>query len=430
MNPRPYRVAIIGAGPSGTTLAALLARKGVSTLIFDDGKRPELVVGESLIPLMVTIFRRLGIEEKVKAFGIHKPGVTFTIDAHVQFELSFKAVEGVLPTYAYNVPRREFDQMLLDTALENGARYVQTTARLEPVPAEEPERVGVKLGAETLALAPEWGGEQPDLIVDASGRRRLLAKLLGLTADLGPRTDVAHFAHFEGCNRPQPEGQAITSRLAHGWSWRIPLNDNRLSVGVVINKEYAKEYGSTPEEVLEGVIQRDPRLSADCAHRRRVSPVASYANYQLTSHRGHGPGWVTVGDAFGFVDPMLSPGLAMAMLSAEKLADTIPATAPADAALLDRGLVEYLQWFRHFLAAWQDLVDLFYDGRIFALYKTGIEWRDKYPGKFSQMMERHVSKNIAGMAAGGFTTRGYSRGLLRFMVKYGMRAKPQDFCIR
>ncbi|MEZ5386516.1 MAG: tryptophan 7-halogenase, partial [Prosthecobacter sp.] len=130
MPERPTRIAIIGAGPAGATTAALLAKRGASVVILDDGKRPELVVGESLIPLMVAAFRELGIEEQVKSFGMHKPGVTFTIDDKTEFKLSFQAVQGILPTYSYNVPRREFDQLLLDTALQSGATMVTTQVKL------------------------------------------------------------------------------------------------------------------------------------------------------------------------------------------------------------------------------------------------------------------------------------------------------------
>lgn len=435
MTSRPSRIAIIGAGPAGTTLAMLLARKGAQPVIFDDGKRPELIVGESLIPLMVTIFQRLGLEERVKSFGIWKPGVTFTIDDETEFPLSFGSLQGVLPMYAYNVPRKEFDTMLLEEALKAGVTYLQTVAKLERVdpPATggggAPVVPSVRLAPETLAQVPQWEGQPPDLIVDASGRRRLLAKLLGVTAQTGPRKDVAHVAHFVDCTRPTPEGQVVISRLKHGWSWQIPLNEGRLSVGVVLNKDDAKEYGSTPEEVLNGVIERNGRLAKACAHRRRVSPVATYTNYQLISDQGCGPNWVMAGDAYGFVDPMLSPGLAMAMVSAERLADLIPATWPDTPHALDAKLQEYVVWFREFLAAWQELIDLFYNGTMFALYMTGLKWQMKFP-RLMEPLNRHISKNLAGMASGAYTTRPYSRGLLRWMAKYGMQYDPAGFVIR
>jgi flavin-dependent dehydrogenase len=427
MPDRPTRIAIIGAGPAGTTTAALLAKRGASVVIFDDGRRPELVVGESLIPLMVTAFRELGIEDEVKKFGMHKPGVTFTIDDETEFRLSFQAVAGILPTYSYNVPRREFDQLLLDTALRAGARQITTQVRLEGPQAQGSE---VRLAREMLEHIPEWDGVEPDLIIDASGRRRLTAKLLGLNAENGPRTDVAHFAHYTGCILPDPDGQVIISRLRQGWSWRIPLSGGRLSMGVVMNKDAAKAFGATPAEQLEAVIESEPRLRAIAQGRQRVTPVATYANYQLISERASGPGWAAVGDAFGFVDPMLSPGLCMAMESARVLAGCIPPRGGLDAGTPAR-LRRYGRWFARSLRHWQRLVDYFYDGRIFAIYTAGQAMSARHPGKSAEVIERHISSNLAGMASGAYTSRLYSRALLAALALHSARKKSRTpFAIR
>ncbi len=427
MPERPTRIAIIGAGPAGATTAALLAKRGASVVILDDGKRPELVVGESLIPLMVSAFRELDIEEQVKQFGMHKPGVTFTIDDETEFKLSFQAVQGILPTYSYNVPRREFDQLLLDTALQSGATMVTTQVKLDGPHADGAE---VRLAPETLAQIPTWEGTAPDLIIDASGRRRLTAKLLQLKAESGPRTDVAHFAHYTGCVLPDPDGQVIISRLKHGWSWRIPLTDGRLSIGVVMNKDAAKTFGTSPAEQLENVIENEPRLRAIGENRQRVTPVATYANYQLISERASGPGWAAVGDAFGFVDPMLSPGLCMAMESARVLAASIPSHGGLDARTPAR-LKRYGHWFERSLRHWQSLVDYFYDGRIFAIYTAGMEMSAKHPGRPAEVIDGHITYNLAGMAAGAFTSRLYSRFLLATLAVVSLRkGKAGGYAIR
>jgi len=421
------RIAIIGSGPAGSTLACLLARSGVDAVVFDDEKRPEMVVGESLVPRLVPVFRRLGIEEKVAALGTYKPGVTWSLNETEALELSFTAMQEILPNYAYNVPRREFDQLVLDTALAAGARFVQCIAKLETVTGPD-GKLAPRLSPETLALVPEWEGQQPELLVDASGRRRLFAKLLGIRAAIGQRKDVSHFAHYHGCDVPSPSGQTLISRLAHGWAWRIPLPD-KLSVGVVINREHAKKYGATPEEQLETIIDQTPELAKFCANRQRITPVTTYANYQLISDSGHGPGWVAVGDAFGFVDPMLSPGLCMAMTSAEQLADAILENPEPQAR--EKAFAKYIDWFRRQLTAWQDLIDYFYDGRIFALFKTGRSLSAQYPGKFSMFMERYMSRHIAGMAGGALTTSRYSRGLLKFMSRHGVKGfKAEDYAVR
>jgi flavin-dependent dehydrogenase len=423
------KVAIIGSGPAGATLGALLARQGASVAMFDDGARPPLIVGESLIPQMIPIFRRLGIEEKVAAIGVYKPGVLVTFSDEDELLLSFTAARGVLPTYAYNVPRKEFDDLLLETAVASGVRYVECAAKLEVENVNLPGRSRVLLAAETLAQVPEWHG-QPDLVIDASGRRRLFAKLLGIKAKTGKRKDVSHFAHFENVPWPEPRGSVMTIRMKHGWAWRIPLPGPKVSIGVVLNKEDAKKFGSTAEEQLENIIASEPRLGGDCPDRCRVTPVATFANYQLISEYGSGENWAMVGDAYGFVDPMLSPGLCMAMLSADKLAGVIPARHGGGARLPEE-LTKYWQWFRENLGAWQNLIDHFYDGRIFAITRTGLDMSRRYPGFLMSVMERHIEKNLSGMATGAFINRSYSRWLLSMLGKHGIRGHdPQDFAVR
>jgi flavin-dependent dehydrogenase len=425
LNKKPLRVGIVGAGPAGATLACLLARGGVDAVFFDDGRRPDMVVGESLIPLLVNVFRRLGIEDEVAKLGTYKPGVTWVFDEKDALELSFVAMRGVLPTYAYNVPRRPFDDLIHQTALNSGARFIPCNVKLETRTTESGERAPC-LSAETLALVPDWQGRQPDLLVDASGRRRLFAKLLSLQAKVGDRRDLSHFAHYENCIMPTPAGQTVITRLKHGWAWRIPLR-HALSVGVVVDKDHAKTYGANAEEQLEAMIDANKPLADACSQRKRITPVTTYANYQLISDQGHGEGWVCVGDSFGFVDPMLSPGLAMAMVSAEKLADVIlekPSTR------WDPAFSDYLTWFRDMLGAWQEIIDMFYDGRIFALFRTGTEMSMRFPGRVSDIMQRHFEKNISGIAGGGLTNHPYSRRLLRFMGRYAIYGhEPRHYAI-
>src|SRR3954470_8158718 len=111
MSKRIKTVGIIGSGPSGATLASLLTMKGVDVTIFDDGRRPDLIVGESLIPAIIPVLRKLGLEERAAAICQHKPGVTFTFGRDEEIEFCFQSVDGVLPTYSYNSPRPAFDRL-------------------------------------------------------------------------------------------------------------------------------------------------------------------------------------------------------------------------------------------------------------------------------------------------------------------------------
>ena len=427
------RVTIIGAGPSGSALAILLARRGAEVTLFDDGRRPELLVGESLVPAVIPLLRDLGIEEETATLGVLKPGVSFVWSPTDRFSFSFARFAPAVPPYAYNIPRPGFDDALLARAVAAGVHRVVARARLEPA-ARNGGGAELALAPETLAAAPALGGRQPDLIVDATGRARLAARALGIGATVGPRHDVAHFAHFEGFRWDDVPGQVLIARLPAGWSWCIPLRD-RLSVGTVMGRADAARLGRSPTDRLERTITADPWLSTIVGGGRRVTSVATYANYQLISQRGYGPGWLMVGDAFGFVDPMLSPGVFLALRSAELVAGVLTpflrrAATPAPAELAS-ALGSYARVQTAMLAAWSDLVAYLYDGRMLALLRAGRAWVEDGSSVFKSAAQRHIERHIALQATGMGTTARYSRGLLRVLGRHGLRGiSPADMAIR
>jgi flavin-dependent dehydrogenase len=425
------KVAIIGAGPAGAALGILLLRHGAEVTLFDDGRRPELLVGESLVPAVIPILKRLGIEDETASFSRVKPGVSFIWSPADRFSFTFaRFAPGVFP-YAYNIPRPRFDEAMLAMAVASGVERVVTHAHLEPVTGDGG---GLRLARETLAAAPTLGGRQPDLIVDATGRARLAARALKIPAHVGPRNDVAHFAHFENFAWDDVPGQVLIRRLKAGWSWCIPLQD-RLSVGIVVGRQEAARLGSSPAERLERAIAADFWLSAIAGGSKRVTSVATYSNYQLISQRGVGPGWVMVGDAFGFVDPMLSPGVLLALRSAELVADALAPflkkAAPPSPAEIAQAVWPYATLQTAMLTAWSDLVATFYDGRMAALFRSGRDWMATGRGVLKSAAQRHIERHIALQASGAGTTKRYSRGLLRFMGRYGLRGvEPAEMAIR
>lgn len=410
-------VAILGAGPAGCTLGALLRQRGFRVVIFDDEKRPDLLVGESLLPTVVNLMRRLGIEERVAEFSQLKPGVAFMHRGGQRIDFLFpQGVLGKTPAYAYNIPRPEYDNLLRVRAEELGVEFVRHRAMVRKGTAGRE----IELTEESLAAAGMGG--HPKLLVDSTGRARLFAKTLDLKAVRGSRNDVAYFAHFEDFDaESKVDGQVVLSILEHGWSWRIPL-PGRLSVGVVIDKAAAARHGKTPEERLDGIIDSEPMLRKAGAGRKRVSEVMAYTNYQLISERAHGPGWVAVGDSFGFVDPMLSPGLFMAMHMAEILDRKVFSAGPGvlgDAGKLAAGFSKVEAEMRDWHAAWTEVIEYFYDGRMFSMHEGGSKLKDMY-GKFAfpVLMERHLSANITRMVSGVSTRSRYGRKLMRFTSKH------------
>ncbi len=404
-------VAIIGAGPAGCTLACLLAMRGIATVVFDDDKRPGLLVGESLIPSVIPVLRKLGIEDRVREFSVYKPGASFFHGCGSRLHFSFRDRGKKAPGYAYNVPRPQFDRLLRDRAIELGVKFVESRATVGAI-FGRPDR-DLELSPESLALAGLT--KHPDWLVDGTGRSRLFSRTLGLPAQRGSRKDVAYFAHFENFTHDEVDpGQIIISVLENGWSWRIPLQ-GKLSVGIVVDKDAAKKLGHTPEERLETAIATEPLLKEKGRNSRRVTDVMSYTNYQLISEQGHGKGWIMLGDAFGFVDPMLSPGLFMALESACLLDSFVFSKNSPNTRDLDRYCSELKDWHQ----SWQELIDYFYDGRILRMHKAGSQMAEgKNPLNPAKIMERHMSRVIASMAAGVGTRSTYNRKLLEQSSKH------------
>ena len=428
------RVAIVGAGPSGSALAILLKRDGADVTLFDDPRRSPLLVGESLVPAVVPILRRLGLEEQVASFSRVKPGASFVWSSSDQVRVAFDRFAPAVFPYAYNIPRPRFDAALLAGAVASGVRHVPIRAQLQRHAANGAD-AELTLSPETLAAAPELGGRQPHLIVDATGRARYVARLLEIPARMGPRKDVAHFAHFEGFRWNDTPGQVVVTRgRAGGWTWSIPLQQ-RLSIGIVLSQDDAARLGRTAEERLAQAIATDPWLASIAGSATRVTDVATYANYQLVSERGYGRGWVMAGDAFGFVDPMLSPGVFLALRSAELLADglapwlrrrEIPSLDE-----LDRAMATYARVQNAMLSAWLELVAYFYDGRVAALMKAGRTWNALGSLRLKHAMDEHVARHVGLLASGAATTARYSRALLRFLVRHGLRGvDPAELAIR
>lgn len=412
---RIQTVAILGGGPAASTLAALLAREGVRVAIFHRPKRAPLIVGESLVPAVIPILRLLGVEEKVRALGTFKPGATFNLREQDNFSFFFAQLSGSTPRYAYNVPRDQFDDLLLEAARGAGSKIIAASAGVEQVPGS----AQVRLSRETLAVADGLFADQPDLIVDATGRVRLLPNLLGIPSRNGARKDTALFAHVDRTHLDH-EGHVHTTRLDHGWSWRIPL-PGRVSVGMVIASEFLPRFGASKEERYDNLLRQDSVLCKVAKDAQRLTPVMEHANYQLVSERLVGPGWALVGDTAGFIDPVFSSGLFLGMNGALLLAKAIRKATP-------QAFQDYEKEVTHHLVTWHEIVDYFYDGRLFTCFRVGEILRDNLLVRLSTP---HIFKHLGRIFSGAASTSPYSLGLLRFGMKYGLRGEdPRELMIR
>ncbi|MBK7434948.1 MAG: tryptophan 7-halogenase [Chitinophagaceae bacterium] len=156
----------MGGGPSGCALATLLKRKGFNVAVFYLDNRPEIIVGESLVPAIIPMLKELGIEDEVRSYSTYKPGASVWVSKDEEATSPFSFGGGSLPPYAYNVPRVKFDKTLFDKAVSEGVKMFNLVARIEKTGQGDE----LKLSDETIAATGDYFKGQPDLIVDATGR--------------------------------------------------------------------------------------------------------------------------------------------------------------------------------------------------------------------------------------------------------------------
>ena len=317
-------VVVIGGGPGGSTAAALLARQGHKVIALEKAHHPRFHIGESLLPMNLPIFERLGVLDKVRALGVFKPGADFEADNELGYNTyAFARAIGNSPPHAYQVWRQDFDKMLYEHARECGA-----DAR------EGHEVVGVEQRGprETrLDVRTDDGGTygiNTRYVVDASGRDALLSTKKKLRRKNPEHQSAAIFGHFHGATSRAGEdaGNISIYRFDHGWMWMIPLPDGVMSVGAVCRPDYLKQRKGRTVEFLLDTLRLNAGLWQRVEHAELIgNEVRVTGNYSYDSTRMGGPGWVLVGDAFAFLDPVFSSGVYLAMSGAEQAATVVDA---------------------------------------------------------------------------------------------------------
>lgn len=398
------RVAIVGDGPAGAVLGAFLAQRGVRAVLFSRGTRLPLLVGESLVPAVIPYLRALGVEDEVASYSVLKPGASFLLDGWDQrWQFDFSTIQGRLPGYAYNCPRDRFDDTLLERCEAAGTPIIRHAATLSRELGSE----RVRLDDASQRDAVEVLGGEPDLIVDATGRARVIARLIDLPTVTGDRRDTSLFAHMTGVAL-HAEGHVHTDRLAHGWAWRIPL-PHAVSVGIVVPSEVLATLGSTNEERFDAYLAHDPWLREVTAGAERTTKVLKFDSYQLVTQRAFGPNWALVGDALGFIDPVFSSGTYLAMDGADALAKAIVDGRHAAFARYERHAIDHLE-------AWRRVVGYFYDGRLFNLLQVG---EKRQATAIGRVIGPHIARHIPRVFTGEAGIGAYSRKLLDWMVAVG-----------
>ena len=348
MTENSFDVLVIGGGPAGSTISALLAERGEKILLVEKDTHPRFHIGESLLPMNVPLLEALGVKQQVDRIGMPKFGVEFVSPYHknaTSFDFS-QSWDKTL-SYSYEVRRSEFDQILFNNAAAKGAQVIEG-CRITDV--EFPPSGGV------VATGQDIHGQtrrfEAKFLVDASGRDTLLAGKLALKQRNRRHASAAVFAHFTGARRlaGKAEGNISIFWFEHGWFWFIPLADGITSVGAVCPSAFMKTRKTDVTGFLENLIAQCPALAARLADARMVGPATATGNYSYRAARMTGSNFLLLGDAYAFIDPVFSTGVYLAMKSAFLGADVVTTCLHRPRAEADRALRRFEAQVREALA--------------------------------------------------------------------------------
>ncbi len=325
-----YDVAIIGGGPAGSTAATLLGKAGRRVIVLEREKFPRFHIGESLLPFSMQTFTRLGLQEKLRAHFVEKFGGEIA-EAGGEKAAKFYFKDGFASRTdrSYQVTRSKFDKMLLDHAGESGAEICEETS-VDEVTFDDD---GVTLrvcGPEPAGVTdPRYKKIRRELrakyVIDASGRNSVIGNKFKLKKSYQHLQKLSLFAHYEGVEREAGIDGTLTRmvRTLGSWFWVIPLEDDRTSIGVVLEAADFKKSGLSAEEFFERAIAEQPLMRNRIGDGRRVSQVYTAADFSYRSEKLTGNCWLLAGDAAGFIDPVFSSGVFLAVLAGEQAADVL-----------------------------------------------------------------------------------------------------------
>lgn len=327
-----YDVVVIGGGPAGATAAALIAERGHRVLVLERSTVPRFHLGESLIPETYWTLKRLGLLERLRRSAFPKKfSVQFVNeDGRESAPFYFDEYKPHESSQTWQVERSRFDQMLLNRAEELGAA-VRTDAQVLAVEFDGDRATGVRVKLGATAGSEERIRERQvaaKVIVDATGQSAFLASRLGLKVPDARLKKGCVWSYFRGALRDpgRDEGATLILQTAgkKSWFWYIPLPDDVVSVGCTgsLNYMFASGRGG-PEQVFNEELARCPGMQRRLQGADRITDYLTTKDFSYRASKGAGPGWVLVGDAFGFIDPVYSSGVFLALKSGEFAADAI-----------------------------------------------------------------------------------------------------------
>jgi flavin-dependent dehydrogenase len=317
-------VIVIGGGPAGSTVSTLLAQHGVKVRLYERERFPRFHIGESLIPETYWVFQRLKMLDKMRASKFVKKYSVQFISASGKLSAPFYFHDNKPHecSQTWQVIRSEFDQMMLDNAREQGVD-VRQPARVLEVLFEGDRAVGVRVQEEGKSAEEV----RAKVVVDASGQSTMLQNKFKLRLWDPVLNKGAIWTYYEGAYRDtgRDEGATMVIQTTNkaGWFWYIPQHDDTISVGVVGPFDYLFKNRGTHEQTYNEEVEACAAVKERVSIGKRVTGYFATKDYSYRSKQVAGDGWVLVGDAFGFLDPLYSSGVLLALKSGELAADAI-----------------------------------------------------------------------------------------------------------
>jgi flavin-dependent dehydrogenase len=358
-----YDAIVIGGGPSGSTVSALLAEYGHRVLLLEREPFPRYHIGESLIPYTWFTLNRLGVVDWLKQSACPKKySVQFvSITGKVSQPFYFFQTIKHECSQTWQVWRGEFDQMLLDNAVKKGVELRQFVT-VRDVLMEGERVVGVRADSKDGVKGEEIRAK---VVIDASGRDSLLSRKFGWKDRDADLNKIAVWSYFEGAMRDPglDEGATTVAYVPQkGWFWYIPLHSNIVSVGVVGEPGYLYRDTRDPDTIFHREADACAWIKKHIEVGKQVQPVRVTGEYSYHSKRIGGDGFCLVGDAFAFLDPLFSTGVFLALKSGEMAADTIHAAlSSGNGQITAAHFDDYYARQRRAVLSFRQLVRAFYD---------------------------------------------------------------------
>ncbi len=317
-------VAVVGGGPAGSTVSTILAQRGVKVRLFERDRFPRFHIGESLIPETYWVLKRLNMLDKMKASGFVKKYSVQFVNASGKMSAPFYFHDNKDHecSQTWQVIRSEFDTMMLDNARQHGVEVHQPARVLETL-FEGDRAVGVRVrhedGSEEIVRAK--------VVVDASGQSTMLQNKFKTRLWDPVLNKGAVWTYWKGAYRDsgRDEGATVVIQTPNkkGWWWYIPQHDETVSIGVVAPFDYLFKGRGSHEQIFNEEMAACPEVQKRLATGERATGFFATKDYSYRSSKVSGDGWVMIGDAFGFLDPLYSSGVLLALKSGDLAADAI-----------------------------------------------------------------------------------------------------------